>query len=133
MAFVKLQRLTRSKKKPAQESSQPPWAEVEKTLRALGDGSGGRLQLADAAEERVMTVYGEDGAFHLGIAVDGSEFHFYTSGGAEDEDDNLTSIAWNQAPKTQVCRDVERVVAMVRRFYDTGERLESVRWISERF
>lgn len=132
MAFVKLQRLTRSKKKPAQETSQPPWAEVEKTLRTLGDGSGGRLQLADAAEVKVMTVYGEDGDYHLGIAVDGSEFHFYTSG-ADDEEDELTSIAWNQAPKAQVCRDVERVVAMVRRFYDTGERLESVRWISERF
>jgi hypothetical protein len=130
--FVSVQRLTRSKKRPAQETSGPSWSQVETTVRELGEGPGGRLQLSDANEDRVMTVYGAEGAFHIGIAIGGNEFHFYTSG-TPDEEDELTQVAWNQVPKDQVCRDVERTIAMVKRFFETGDRLDTVRWISEKF
>ena len=45
----------------------------------------------------------------------------------------LVDVAWTQVPKDQVLSDAEKAIAIVKHFYETGERLDSVRWISERF
>ena len=130
--FVKVLKLARSKKRPATSTDNPSWDQVEQALRTIAEGKGGKIELRDANETRVMVVYGEEGAFHIGITVDETEFHFY-SNGTTDESDELCDVAWNQVPKDQVLRDVERAKAIIYRFFESGQRLDTVSWVSERF
>lgn len=132
-AWVRTLRLAKSKKRQPETTNGPTWEQVESILRGLSEGTGGRVELSDARGDRVMTIYGSDGEYCLGIATDGSSFHFYINGTSNEEEEELCEIAWNQVPKTQVLKDVARLLEIVKRFYETGERVDTVQWLSERF
>src|SRR5947208_2585853 len=118
--FVQVLKLTRKKNKPGAAHSDPTWEQVETMLRALNHEGPGRIELLDAAERVRMTVRGEPGAFHVGVSIDDVEFHFYSNGPAE-ADDELTEVAWDAVPEDQVCKDFDLVMTIARAFYEKGE------------
>lgn len=111
--------------------NEPTWNQVEDAIISLNkDTYGGFVTILDEDETKSMTIFGQQGAYHIGIIVNEEEFHYYWDGSKPDEASEIP-IAGNFFKEHQICYDFEKLIKIAKYFYDTGECLEEVFWESE--
>lgn len=112
-----------------QEIQNPTWDQVEGMLRELAGGTFSRIDLFNNDESCAMTVYGQATAFFIVICIEESTYYYFwngqKSGGEEQE------IAGHLFDAEKVCQDFETLAEIAKEFWRTGDRLQSVRWLSE--
>lgn len=109
-------------------TNDPHWDDVELAIADLDSGNGRFFELSESPDEAsVMTVYGDAGAYHIGIINDETEQSWLMFG---PETDERVEIGGNLFPKHQVCYDGQLARTLVRSFFETGERSTEAKWFT---
>lgn len=106
----------------------PQWNDIELAIADLDRGNSQFVELLESSDEAsVMTVYGEAGAYHIGIINDETEESWLM---LEPETEERVEISGNLFPKNQVCYDRQLVQAVIRRFFESGVRSTEANWFT---
>jgi hypothetical protein len=118
---------TQSQKR--RELLNPTWEQVGDVLRELAAEAFVRIELFNEDESCAMTIYGEAHAFFIAISVEESTYHYFWNG--REPGDGEREIAGHLFDSEKVCEDFEIVTKIAEKFWRTGGRLDSVKWLSE--
>jgi hypothetical protein len=104
---------------------QPTWKDVHAALCGFKTHDVGHIALFLEGDID-MGIYGEPHQYHIAI-VDEQDVHYYYWNNLKPTD-SIVDVAWHSFPAHQICTDFQLVVKIVKTFYETGERLDEVKW-----
>ncbi len=90
---------------------EPLWEQVEDALSCFNKGKHeGFIEIADINDTKAMIIFGQNGAFHIGIVVEEEEFYYYWNG--TQPSDKSVPIAGNFFKEHQICSDYITLVSL---------------------
>ncbi len=126
--FMKILSVQRKTSPKRVVTNAPQWDDVESALFDLDDGKSRFFELSDSPDEAlVMTVYGDAGAYHVGI-IDNETKQSWLMFGPETNEH--VEIGGNLFPKYQVCLDGELIRMLVRCFFESGAKSTETTWFT---
>ena len=109
-------------------TNDPQWDDIESALSDLDGGKSRFFELSESPDEAsVMTVYGDAGAYHVGIINNETEQSWLMFGPKTEE---RVEIGGNLFPKHQVCYDADLIQKIVRFFFESGGKSTEAKWFT---
>ena len=105
----------------------PTWPEVELILHESSE-RGGRVDL-QSDDETEMTVFAENGTFHVTVSVGETDYYFASDGSEPTEE--TQDIFGHSFNRHQVIKNLASVADVAKTWWATGERSESMLWLHE--
>ena len=110
-----------------QSVDHPSWPDTAKMLDQCNE-RGGRLDLQGETETE-MTVFAENGAYHVTVSVD--ETDYYLAWNASEPTRQTLDVFGHSFERHQILKDIDVLRDIIKTFWATGTRSERVVWLHE--